>query len=320
MGPSPAVPRVSVLIPTYNCATTIEESIDSVLNQTYKNLEIIVVDDGSTDNTRALLQGYGERVRYFYQENAGAVRARLHGLHQARGEYIAIIDADDIWLPEKLRVEVEVLDATPETDLIFTDFQDFSKDGFSPRSCFDASKVFRKIPARPISDKHPSAKIFLRDIMYDYMQGNFILPSTLLVRKTACFKFRMFTDQLAIREQYEFCLRTLHELKVAFIDEVLVHRRFRGTNITLNTRLFHERTVLACQKAIHYPWMDARCRDFLAANIKNSYYAIGVDSFKKGNILEARQMFRKSFDKGLGRVRAKALYLLTFLMRSSPRL
>lgn len=309
------MPKISVLIPTYNCAATIQESIDSVLNQTYKDLEIVVVDDGSTDNTRALLEGYGDKVRYFYQANAGAVRARLYGLHQALGQYIAIIDADDIWFPEKLKIEVEVLDTNPEIDLIFTDFQDFSKDGFSPKSCFDANKVFRKIPARSMSEKYPSAKIFLRDIMYDYMQGNFILPSTLLVRKSSCFKFRMFTDQLAIREQYEFCLRTLHELKVAFIDEVLVHRRFRGTNITLNTRLFHERTILACQKAIQYPWMDGRCRHFLAENIKNSSYALGLDSLKKGNVLDARQKFKQSFSKSSTRLRAKALYLLTFLMR-----
>lgn len=315
MGMPPLVPKVSVLIPTYNCAATIQESIDSVLNQTYQDVEIIVVDDGSTDNTKALLEGYGGRVRYFYQDNAGAVRARLNGLHQALGQYIAIIDADDIWMPEKLTIEVDVLDKNPETDLVFTDFQDFSKDGFSPKSCFDANKVFRKIPAKSISEDHPSAKIFLRNIIYDYLQGNFILPSTLLIRKDACYKFEMFTDEVQIREQYEFCLRTLHELKIVFIDQVLVHRRFRGTNITLNTRLFHERTILACQKAIQYPWMDDRCRHFLAENIKNSFYAIGLDSLKKGSPLEARQMLKQSFGKGSGRLRAKALYLLTFLMR-----
>jgi glycosyltransferase involved in cell wall biosynthesis len=316
MGMPPSGHKVSVLIPTYNCAATIRESIDSVLNQTYQDFEIIVVDDGSTDNTKALLEGYGDRVRYFYQDNAGATRARLHGLHQARGEYIAIIDADDIWLPDKLKLQVDVLDASPPTELLFTDFQDFSKDGFSLKSCFDANKVFRKIPAKPVSPKYPFVKIFLRDILYDYLQGNFILQSTLLIRKDACYKFKMFADGAAIREQYEFCLRTLHELKVAFIDEVLVHRRFRGNNITLNTKFFHERTIFACQKAMQYPWMDARCRQFLTENIKNSFYALGLDSLKKGNPLEARRAFKQSLGTGLGRVRAKAFYLLTFLMRN----
>lgn len=90
------MPKVSVIIPTYNYDKYIEKAIDSVLDQTYRDIEIIVVDDGSTDNTREIIETrYKERVRYFYQENKGAPAARNIGLHKAKGEYVIFLDADD---------------------------------------------------------------------------------------------------------------------------------------------------------------------------------------------------------------------------------
>lgn len=313
-------PKVSILMPTYNCAATIGEAIDSIFRQEYRDFEIIVVDDGSTDDTRGLLrERYGDRIRYFYQNNAGPEQARLLGLHQAAGEYIAILDADDLWLPEKLKLQVPVLENYPDIDFLFADFHDFSGNGFSPKSCFDGSKVFRKIPARPVSMQHPYCKVFLGDVMYDYMRGNFILQSTLLVRKTTCLHLGMFTDGSPIREQYAFCLRTLYQLKIAFIDRVLAHRRFRGNNLTKDATRWHERTVLLCQKALPYPWLDQRCKDFLAASMRQSYYKLGVDQLKKGDIPEARKLLRQSLGKDFSQWRAKLLYLLTFVMPSRSR-
>ncbi len=309
-------PKISVLIPTYNCAATIGAALDSIFNQGYRDFEIIVIDDGSTDDTKAVLQPYGDRIRYFYQKNAGAEHARLLGLQNASGEYIAILDADDVWLPEKLGLQVQILENYPDVDFLFTDFQDFNEKEFSPQSCFDANRVFRKIPVRPLSAQHSYCKIFTRDIMYDYLQGNFILPSTLLMRKTTCVSLGIFTDGVAIRELYEFCLRTLPRLKVAFIDKVLVHRRFRGNNLTKNATFWHERTVLLCQHALQYPWMDKRCKNFLEISMRQSYYKLGMDQLNKGNIADARRLLRQSLSKDLTQWRAKFFYLLTFIIPS----
>lgn len=309
-------PKVSILMPTYNCAATIGEAIDSIFNQEYQDFEIIVVDDGSTDNTKETLKPYADRIRYFYQENAGAIRARLFGLHQAAGEYIAVLDADDLWVPEKLKLQVPVLDTYKDINFLFADFQDFSAKGFSPKSCFDGNKVFREIPVRPISVEHPYCKVFTRDIMYDYLQGNFILPSTLLMRKTMCLELGMFTDGSARREQYEFCLRAMHRLKPAFVDQVLVHRRCHGGNMTKDFVKWHERTVVLCQKALPYPWLDQRCKDFLTMTMRQSYYKLGVDQLSKGNVLEARELLRRSLSKDFRQWRAKLFYLLTFVIPS----
>jgi glycosyltransferase involved in cell wall biosynthesis len=96
------MPRVSVVIPTYNCAKFLGRTIDSALRQTYRDFEIIVVDDGSTDGTQALVAAYEESVRYVYQTNQGASAARNAALSRASGELIAYLDADDLWRPDKL--------------------------------------------------------------------------------------------------------------------------------------------------------------------------------------------------------------------------
>ena len=95
-------PLVSVIIPTYNSAGYIEEALESVFEQTLQDFEIIVVDDGSTDGTGEVLRKYGDRIRYIYQENNGPASARNGGIRVARGEYIAFLDADDLWVSTKL--------------------------------------------------------------------------------------------------------------------------------------------------------------------------------------------------------------------------
>ena len=113
------MPKVSVIIPTYNCAAYIVHTIKSVLEQTYQDLEIIVIDDGSTDNTRAVLEPYKNRIIYRDQENQGESAARNKGIGIAEGEYIAFLDADDWWMPTKLERQVAEMDASPEAILAY---------------------------------------------------------------------------------------------------------------------------------------------------------------------------------------------------------
>jgi hypothetical protein len=105
---------ISVVIPAFNAGRFIKRTIDSVLSQTYKDYEIIVVDDGSADNTGELVKSYGEKVRYIYQPNAGDGPARSTGVKAAKGEWIAFLDHDDEWLPEKLQLQVELLNKHPD--------------------------------------------------------------------------------------------------------------------------------------------------------------------------------------------------------------
>ena len=108
---SDRTPQVSVVIPAYNCAAYGGQAVDSVLHQTYTDWEIIVVDDGSQDDTRLILEQYGDRIRYIYQQNQGVSIARNRGIELARGEFIAFLDADDYFFPDKIAAQIAVFAA-----------------------------------------------------------------------------------------------------------------------------------------------------------------------------------------------------------------
>lgn len=116
--------RVSVLIPVYNCSRYIGAAIESVLAQTFQDFEIIVIDDGSEDETASIVKCY-EGVRYVYQEHAGVSAARNRALKEARGELVDFLDADDLILPEKLEKQIAYLDANPDCEIVFCQYQNF---------------------------------------------------------------------------------------------------------------------------------------------------------------------------------------------------
>ncbi|NEN87749.1 MAG: glycosyltransferase [Okeania sp. SIO3H1] len=122
-------PRVSVIIPVYNGDRYICQAIESVLAQTYQSYEIIVIDDGSTDNTHLVLEPYVEAIRYVYQENQGVSAARNHGIDLAQGELIAFLDADDFFLSNKLTAQVGVFDAQPNLGIVHSGWRRVNQDG-----------------------------------------------------------------------------------------------------------------------------------------------------------------------------------------------
>ncbi|MFW6116337.1 MAG: glycosyltransferase, partial [bacterium] len=166
-----AVPEVSVIIPTHNRATMVCEAIESVLNQTSEDLEIIVVDDGSEDHTGEVLRNrYApERVRYFYQANRGRSAARNRGVAASRGRYVLFLDSDDLLLPQALEHEVGYLDSHPDVDVVYTDGY------FCDEAGTDVSRI---APARP---DHRAD-----DILEDLVISNVILAChSAMVRRTA---------------------------------------------------------------------------------------------------------------------------------------
>ncbi|MDJ0515895.1 MAG: glycosyltransferase [Trichodesmium sp. MO_231.B1] len=122
-------PRVSVIIPVYNCPDYIGQAVESVLNQTYSNYELIVIDDGSRQETRLKLQPYREHIRYVYQENQGVAAARNRGIEMAQGEFVAFLDHDDFFLPYKLALQVSCFDAQPQVGMIHTGWRRVNQNG-----------------------------------------------------------------------------------------------------------------------------------------------------------------------------------------------
>jgi glycosyltransferase involved in cell wall biosynthesis len=229
---------VSVVIPSYNRAYCIASTVDSTLAQTHKNLEILVVDDGSSDNTRELIQErYRDepRVRYIHQSNAGVSAARNHGLGLARGQYIALLDSDDIWLPWKLEAQLRCLDALPSAGMIWTDMDAIGPDGkllhrryltrmYSSYGKFTRDQLFRE--SRPLSAIAPGLaaslsdpRVYLGDIFSPMITGNLVHTSTVLLRRERFEKVREFdTDLRHAGEDHDFHLRTCREGDVAYLD------------------------------------------------------------------------------------------------------
>ena len=131
--PAGRAPRISVIIPTYNRADYLPQAIDSVLTQTHHAAEIIVVDDGSTDNTREVAERYGPRVTYLTTDHGGVAHARNVGVRHASGEYLAFLDSDDLFYPYMLELESRILDAFPEIGMVYAEMSAFDDATFFDR-------------------------------------------------------------------------------------------------------------------------------------------------------------------------------------------
>lgn len=187
--PFQKTPLVSIIIPTYNHASLIERALGSALSQSFRDFEIIVIDDGSTDNTKEIVQRFGPKVRYFYQENGGVSSARNHGLRVARGEYINFLDSDDWILPTKLTIQVEYLQSHPEIDLVFCNWQVIDAAG---------RVIYHSKPFIP--------QQFLKLILLEGFLGS-IYPLVPLFKRTCLEKTGFFDERLHVSEEQEFWAR-----------------------------------------------------------------------------------------------------------------
>ena len=225
---------VSVVIPTYNCAKYISQAIQSVLDQSYGDTEIIVVDDGSTDETRDVIQPYMQGIVYIYQENKGLPGARNRGIAEASGEYIAFLDADDRWHNNKLEYQTQVLESFPSVYLVFSDFCVFDEYGYKEESFFRKGFPFFNEFGFTLNDIFPNTsklysgryssefQIYHGHIAKYLFCGNFVLPSSVLMRKSAISRVGSFDESYKVAEETDFFLRVCTYYDAAYIDCPLV--------------------------------------------------------------------------------------------------
>lgn len=199
------MPNVSVIIPTYNRSFIIRQSVDSVLQQTYKDYELIVVDDGSTDNTCEILKPYGDKIHYEFKENGGISSARNRGLEIAQGEYIAFLDSDDFWRPEKLQRQIECFNSHPEYGLVAT-------------RCL-TNTVDRNFNTISIDKRRRPGKSgwIYKDLFY----RNFIRTSSVVIKHECFHKVGAFDESLPRCEEIDMCLRISKNYQVGFINDIL---------------------------------------------------------------------------------------------------
>lgn len=210
----PMEPLVSVIIPTYNREALITLAVQSVLNQTYRQIEIIVVDDGSTDNTREVLREYDGEIKYIYQERSERSKARNEGFMRSRGDYIAFLDSDDLWLPTKVEQQVWVLNEHPDVGLVY------------------AAVKFIDINGEPYFGKlwwdEPARKVLYEDLMtHNVITGSL---STIMVRRECLDRVGLFDESMNICEDLDLYRRIATHYKFHKIDSVLVKIRIHEDN------------------------------------------------------------------------------------------
>lgn len=200
---------VSVIIPTYNRAHLIERSINSVLNQTYKDFELLIVDDASTDNTEEVVKRYAdERIRYIKcEENGGASKARNRGIEEAKYDYIAFQDSDDEWHADKLEKQMNLMLGAPENvGLVYCEYHYHSVEGM---------EAF--CPERSIPLEMKAGFIFPQLLL-----KNMVGTPTMLVKKECFDKLGVFSEGLTCLEDWELVLRIARNYQIAFVPESLM--------------------------------------------------------------------------------------------------
>lgn len=203
-------PTISVIIPTYNRARCVIKAIDSALAQSHPASEIVVVDDGSTDDTESLLQSYRGRIRYVYQENQGVSAARNTGIRHANGEWVAFLDSDDVWYPEKLKVQIDALRSLPGVIAHTANIYLPRPDGRRITS-FEAGGV-------PLT---AAAGVIERPYLCQLAHGTLAMSPAVLCLKAAAISAGLFDPRLSIYEDYDFFCRLALQGKWAYTRQPL---------------------------------------------------------------------------------------------------
>jgi len=205
------MPLISVIIPVYNCESYLAEAIASVLAQTYHPLEIIMIDDGSTDRSARVAERFSSSVQYFYQPNSGPGAARNRGVDLAKGDYCAFLDADDIWTEDKLSLQIDVIRDNPSLDCVFGHVQQFIS---------------------PELDEREKIRIYCpEEKMAGYIAG------AMLIKRESFVNAGGFETNWQIGEFIEWFIRAgEHGIKSFMLPEVVLKRRLHNKNMTIHAR------------------------------------------------------------------------------------
>jgi len=216
-------PPVSVIIPVYNSERFLAQAIDSVLSQTYHAFELIVVDDGSSDQSREIALSYPV-IKYVYQQNSGVAEARNRGIEIARGKFLAFLDSDDLWLPEKLSLQMKAFDNDPSLEIVTGYIEQF----VSPEIDTQTAKRY-SFPDRPLVGYSPSA---------------------ILIKLSALKKTGLFHEDFQGGEVISWFAHIYEkEVNILILPDVVAKRRIHGNNLSIRKKPGKEKTITRILKS-----------------------------------------------------------------------
>lgn len=297
-------PLVSIVTPVYNAGKFLAETVESVLAQTHENFEHLLVDDSSRDSSAQLMRELArrdERIRLlFLEENGGPARARNRGIEASSGEFVAFLDADDLWAPQKLARQVTAFDGRPELGIVGTNGRIIDEQGRRLTQCFAADKIRR-------------GKVSLPEFL---LKGVPLATSSVVVRRECLEHCGLFDEVYRVCEDYELWMRILQFYEVDILDEELLYYRRHGNNIsssTINSRyykiLVYENQVLP--QLDSYPDETASLR----LRLQEMYTSYGKMLVKTGRVDEGHAYFDKAIAlKQSSLVSMRAFFYKKFLL------
>lgn len=297
-------PLVSVIIPCYNGEKFISKAIESVLNQTYQNWELIVVDDGSTDGSKKIINQFcntDKRAHYIqHKKNKGIPSARNTGIKTSIGEYIAFLDQDDLWMKEKLELFIEEFSRyDSKVGIIFSDFQIVFADNI-------VSKNYKKVnyyKIQRLNKRNFIKKLFMR---------NFIKSASQVILRKECFsKLGLLDKNLYGGDDGDFWLRAAGKFDFQYLPKILVKIYLHKDNTTRkgSYRMIEDGMNIIVPKAVEqYPFLEyLRYKKY-----SKLHYSYGTHLFMDGQFLKARKYFIKAIKEDFLNWKAWARLLLTF--------
>jgi glycosyltransferase involved in cell wall biosynthesis len=265
-------PLVSIILPTYNRAGLIGESIQSVIHQTYTNWELIIVDDGSTDNTADIVSDFSDqRISYLIIDHSGRLGlVRNFGIKNSAGDFIAFLDSDDLWHPEKLYQQVNLFKSSNATAFIFTHVEIFG-------------------PSATIISEYKT--IIAEDLLERYLEEHHFIfyPSALIFRKLVISEIGLLNEHQPIGADTEFFMRLCHRYKGSFIKERLVRIRKHDHNVSSNSVMSTYYESVHTIKNLYREKILSR--RVYRKTIGKFYYKIGLLTFRNNELRDAMSFF-----------------------------
>jgi len=275
--------KVSIVVPAYNCESLIGETIKSILMQTYSNFELLIIDDGSTDNTQLIIKSFNDdRIKYFYQENhGGPSKARNRGIKESLGDYIFIFDSDDLMRPQKIELSVNAMENNMEADILFTRFSLIDESNKTLREDYLKEYLTLSNLVKTKSIDNKAYFIKASKLFPAVVKSNFIGTSSVVLRSASLTEPDRFDESLKNADDRLFWLRFSSKHNGVFLNSILHDYRVVSSGITGQGMLKKgPNKISALEKAKAY-CSEKKLIALLDKEISNNYLAMSRESKNK---------------------------------------
>lgn len=293
-----ADPAISVVVPTFNREKLLPRALDSILSQTFDDWEIVLVDDGSTDNTTRLVADYqrrvGDRMVYLRRPHRGVNWARNHGIDECRGRFVAFLDSDDEFLPDKLQRQLDLFEKRPELGLVYGDYAFVDLDGVRFNSAFDTHiPLAREVPFEEIA---PRLCVCTESVFNTLVHGYFIATIVGMVRRDVLADSIRFPTDCGYSEEWLFYLRVARACRAGFVNEPLCLHHFTGGSLTRTDKHRNSVRYGKLLDSINKEFIDLNptSRKALHLQLALNQRQLGYDALRARNSSEAVHHFRES--------------------------